>query len=70
VGVRRIVVRIDRLVLDGFASAERDDLVSGVRDELSHLLSDPANLRALIDRGHIPSLRVDRNRTERGPDHR
>lgn len=54
--MRRIVVRIDRIVLKGFGSADARAISEGMRTELARTLSDPATGGRLVSLGHVSSL--------------
>ena len=57
-GMSRIRVTIDRLVLKGFEAGERKALVEGLQGELSRVLADPGG-RAKWARSHrTPLLRL------------
>jgi len=58
--VKRVVVRIDRLLLHGIGSGERRALAAGLRQELGLLLAQPGVLRALASLGHVADLRAGR----------
>jgi hypothetical protein len=67
VGVSRIRLSIDRLVLRGFEPGDRKALVEGLRSELSRVLADPAT-RAKWARPHrTPVLRLGRMPLDPGP---
>ena len=53
----RIDVTIDRVVLHGVHSADRDTLVNGLKSELARLLSEPG-AGARIESRRTPVLRV------------
>lgn len=66
-GMSRIRVTIDRLVLKGFEAGERKALVEGLQAELSRVLANPA-ARAEWARPHrTPVLRLGRMALEPGP---
>jgi hypothetical protein len=63
----RIRVTIDRIVLKGMESADRNALVQSLRSELSRVLSDPTT-RAEWARPHrTPVLKLGRMPLEPGP---
>jgi hypothetical protein len=67
VGVNRINLTIDRLVLKGFEPGDRKALVEGLQSELSRVLADRAT-RAEWARPHrTPVLRLERLPLESGP---
>lgn len=55
---RRVVVKIDRLVLKGFRHEDRHAIAQGVQEQLTHLLSEPGMTQRLSNTGSIPRLRV------------
>ena len=66
-GVSRIRLSIDQLVLRGFEPGDRNALVEGLQSELSRVLGDPAT-RAEWARSHrTPVLRLGRMPLESGP---
>lgn len=66
-GVSRIRLSIDQLVLRGFEPGDRNALVDGLHAELSRVLADPAT-RADCARSHrTPVLRLGRMPLESGP---
>ena len=66
-GVSRITLTIDRLVLKGFEAGDRQALAEGLQAELSRVLADPAT-RADWARPHrTPVLRLGRMPLEPGP---
>ena len=66
-GVSRIRVTIDELVLKGIAAGDRNALVDGLRSELARILSDPA-ARAEWARTHrTPVLWLGNFPLESGP---
>lgn len=66
-GMRRVTVTIDQLVLRGFAAGDRNALAQGLQAELSRMLADPAG-RADRARSHrTPVLRLGRVPLEPGP---
>jgi hypothetical protein len=60
--MRRIVVRIDRMVLKGFGSADARAISEGMRTELARTLSDPATGEKLASLGHVSSLHAGKIR--------
>jgi hypothetical protein len=67
VGVTRIRVTIDELVLKGIEARDRNALVDGLRSELARVLADPAT-RAEWARTHrTPVLRLGQFPLESGP---
>jgi hypothetical protein len=67
VGVSRIRLSIDQLVLRGFEPGDRNALVEGLQAELSRVLADPAT-RAEWARSHrTPILRLGKLPFEPGP---
>ena len=56
VGMRRVVVHIDRMVLKGFRNADAHAIGENMRSELARLLADPATGQRLASLGHVSSL--------------
>ena len=54
--MKRVVVKIDRLVLQGFAQAERLQIAQGLQDELSRVLAQGDAVRQLTRLGNVPRL--------------
>lgn len=54
----RVVVHIERLVLEGFAPDERAAIAAGLQQELGRLLQTPEAARQLAALGHVAALRV------------
>jgi len=67
VGVSRIVLTIDRLVLRGFEAGERNALVAGLESKLSQLLADPATREAWTSSRRTPVLRLGQMPLAPGP---
>lgn len=57
-GMSRIHVTIDRVVLRGFDAADRQALVSGLRSELERMLADPLTRAAWSRSRRTPVLRL------------
>lgn len=57
-GVKRVVVHIDRLVLGGFAGEDRDAVLSGLRVELARLMAAPGAADAAASIGSVAALRA------------
>ncbi len=57
-GVKRVTVHIDRLVLTGFRNADSQAIGEGMREELARLLADPAAGERLASLGHVSRMRV------------
>jgi hypothetical protein len=55
-GMKRVVVHIDRMVLNGFREADSHAIGEGMRGELTHLLADRATGERLASLGHVSSL--------------
>jgi hypothetical protein len=58
VGVSRIRLTIDRLVLRGFEPGDRKALVEGLQSELSRVLTDPATRSEWARSHRTPVLRL------------
>jgi hypothetical protein len=54
--MKRIVLHIDRIVLNGFRNADAHAIGEGMRCELARLLADPATGQRLASLGHVSSL--------------
>ena len=65
-GVSRIQLTIDRLVLNGFDQADRRALVEALRAQLSEMLSDPLARSQWTHSGRTPVLRLGRMPIESG----
>ena len=65
-GVSRIDVRIDRLILVGLDPADRHSLIDGLKSELARILADPATGIRSARSGRSPVLRVGRVPVEPG----
>jgi hypothetical protein len=66
-GVSRIDLHIDRVVIHGLEAADQKALLEGLGHELSRIFSDP-NVRASIARSRrTPVLRLGRTAWEPGP---
>jgi hypothetical protein len=61
-GMRRVVVHIDRLVLNGFRDADPQAIGEGMRTELTRLLADPATGGRLASLGHVAGLHAGKIR--------
>ena len=58
--MKRVVVHIDRLVLNGFPSAARHGIAAGLQAELSRLLAAPTTAERLPGIGHVATVRADK----------
>jgi hypothetical protein len=67
VGVSRITLTIDRLVLKGFEAGDRKSLAEGLQAELSRVLADAATRAAWARSHRTPVLRLGRMPLEPGP---
>lgn len=56
--MKRVVIHIDRLVLNGFRFEDRHAIAAGLQQELSRLLADPQAVQGLTGLGDISRLRV------------
>ena len=56
--MRRVIVHIDRLVLDGFRHEDRQRIAEGLRGELGRLLANPAAAERLASVGHLSRIQV------------
>jgi len=57
-GVRRVVVHIDRLVLKGFRKADSHAIGEAMRSELGRLLADPVTRERLVSLGQVARIRA------------
>lgn len=55
-GVRRVVVHVDRLVLKGFHNTDSRAIGEAMRGELSRLLADPTMGERLASLGHASRI--------------
>ena len=56
-GVKRVVVHIDRLVLNGFQREDRSGIAAGLQSELGRLLSAPGTAERLVEVGNWASVK-------------
>lgn len=56
--MKRVVVHIDWLVLNGFPRSERHGIAAGLQGELSRLLAAPTTAERLAGIGHVASVRA------------
>lgn len=56
--MRRIVVKIDNLVLKGFRHEDRYAIAQGLQDQLTQLFAEPSMMQRLRNTGSIPRLQV------------
>jgi hypothetical protein len=63
----RILVNIDRLVLNGFGAWERNALVEGLEHELARVLADPQARGQWAHSRHTPVIRLPQMPIEPGP---
>jgi hypothetical protein len=61
-GMKRVFVHIDRMVLNGFGSADARAISEGMRTELARTLADPATGERLASLGHVSSLHAGKIR--------
>lgn len=57
--MKRVVVHIDRLVLNGFRREDRHAIAAGLEQELGRVFSDREAVSALRDRGDLSRARVN-----------
>ena len=57
-GMSRIHVNIERIVLRGIDPADRQALVNGLKTELARMLADPAERAAISQSRRTPVLRL------------
>jgi hypothetical protein len=63
----RIRVTIDRVVLNGFDSSERQAVIDGLRAELARVLADPRSAAASARPYRTEVVRLGAIPAERGP---
>lgn len=56
--MKRVIVHIDKLVLNGVARKDRHAFAQGLRNELSRVLAEPGSGERLAQRGDSAGLRV------------
>ncbi|MEK6804808.1 MAG: hypothetical protein AABZ34_19440 [Nitrospirota bacterium] len=56
--MRRVMVKIDSLVLKGFRHEDRHAIAQGLQEQLQEMLSEPGMAERLSTMGHIPRLRA------------
>jgi hypothetical protein len=61
-GMKRVVVHIDRMVLSGFRGADAPAIGEGMRGELARVRADPATGERLASLGHVSSLHAGKVR--------
>jgi hypothetical protein len=64
--MKRVIVHIDRLVLNGFNSEDRHAISAGLQQELSSLLAHPQAVQGLASPGDIARLKPGRIRIAPG----
>jgi hypothetical protein len=63
-GMKRVIVRIDRLVLKGFGQADHDLIGADLQSELARLLADPEGVEQLASLGYVPSIRAEKGHVD------
>lgn len=58
--MKRVVIHIDRLVLNGFRPEDRHAIGEGLQQELSHLLTSPIAAQGITHLGDQAQLRAGR----------
>ena len=58
VGMKRVVLHIDSLVLKGFRHEDRHAIAEGLQQELSRMFADPQAVQQLMASGDMPRLRL------------
>lgn len=66
--MKRVVVHIDRMVLNGFRDADAHGIGEGMRGELARLLAEGGAGERLASLGHVSSL--DAGKVRLAPDAR
>lgn len=56
--MKRVVVRIDSLVLKGFRHEDRHAIAAGLQAEMTRLFADPDTAARLVNMGDTPRLQV------------
>ena len=64
--MRRVVIHIERLVLNGFRFEDRHAIAGGLQQELSRILADPQAVQGLTGLGDISRLQVGRMHIAQG----
>ena len=64
--MKRVVVHIDRLVLQGFRPEDRYAIAAGLQQELGRVFADPGAISGLGAMGDVPQLRVSGAQIEHG----
>jgi len=64
--MKRIVLHIDRLVLQGFRHEDRHGIAEGLQQELGRLFADPQSAQQLMAGGDLARLRVGSIRIDPG----
>jgi hypothetical protein len=57
--MKRVVVHIDRLVLNGFRREDRHAIAAALQQELGRVFAEHEAVSALRDKGDVGRLRVD-----------
>jgi hypothetical protein len=58
--MKRVVVHIDRLILNGFRPDDRRGISKGLQSELAHVLATPLAGERLASLGNVPNIRAGR----------
>lgn len=64
--MKKVIVHIDRLVLNGFGREDRHAIAAGLQQELGHVLADREAVSQLGAMGNVQRLRVAGVRFEQG----
>jgi hypothetical protein len=56
--MKRVIVHIDRLVLNGFPRADRHAIAEGLREELGRLIAQPGDASNFESNGNLDRLKV------------
>jgi hypothetical protein len=65
-GMKRVVVHIDRLVLKGFCHEDQHAVAAGLRQELERVFADRETVSRLSAVGDVPQLQVGGVHIEHG----
>ena len=58
--MKRVIVHIDRLVLNGVSPEHRHEFAEGLRQELTRVLAEPSVAQHLASRGDAVRLEAER----------
>lgn len=58
--MKKVILHIDRLVLNGFENKDRHEIAAGMKQELSRLLANQQAFQGLTNTGEMTRLQVGR----------